>query len=467
MVGLYIDLSWQTYKNSIYRRSLVKVALLISLLFDKGVCSSNQIQSEAIHRYEFSDYECKTLKYIYSKLDNESKKKFVDLENEKLTVENFSEFYCQLVECNTLEGFEDLDLSGIENCKLPESLFQHMVNLKILKISGNTNINLKSAGFEVLCLQLRELNISNCNIDDRMFSIICKCTQLVKLDISGNPKINLSKHNLSILKATVRELCVDSCDLETDDMKKITQFENLEVLSISNNFLRKFFQSSGLGRLCKTLTSLKASNVGLKSLKKIRKCKELRSLDVSCNNLAKKTTGNFLGNQKAKLTAGKFLGNLKTKLTSLNLSRTNLGLHQLVEILDSSSIEELDCSFNNFSELEKETFGFGQAKETLKIANFAHCKISLQFFLEELFNCRLLEKVDLSNNKFRIDYDNFSLESPEIPLKWLDISNSNIIISSFIFKILERFEKVEYLDLSDSFFSLQNRLSCALRRSKF
>jgi len=454
MVGLYVDLSWQTYKNSIYRRSLIKAVFLMSLLLDKGVYSSNQVESEEILSYEFSDYECKTLKHIYSKLDNESRKKFVDLENAEVTAESFSQFYKQLIEHKALEGFEELDLSGIENCKLPERLFQHMVNLKTLKVSGNTNINLKSAGLEILCPQLEELNISNCNINDEVFSIICKCARLLKLDISGNPKINLSNQNISFLKATVRELSIDNCDLETDDMKKITQFQSLGVLSISNNFLRKFFQSSGLGKLCKTLISLKASNVGLKSLRKIRTCNNLQFLDVSCNNLAKKTKCNFLGD-------------LKTKLIRLNLSRTSLEPNQLAEILDSSSIEELDCSFNNFSDFKKDNFKFGQAKETLKIANFARCKISLQFFLEELFSCKLLEKADLSNNKFRIDYDNFSLESTEIPLTWLDISNSNIVISSFIFKILEKFEKLEYLDLSYSFFRPQTAYPMLPKNANF
>lgn len=138
----------------------------------------------------------------------------------------------------------------------------------------------------------------------------------------------------------------------------------------------------------------------------------------------------------------------KKNLTSLNISRANLSISQLNEILDFFQIEKLDCSCNDFSGID-DTFEIGNAKWVLKDANFSNCYISSPKFLREIFDCPCLAKVDLSKSNFGMSFYGFTVGSSTKSLQWLDISESHIS-NRFVMKLLDKFEKIEYLDLSNN-----------------
>jgi len=346
-------------------------------------------------------------------------------------------------------------------------------DLKTLNLSNNPNFNFKSELFQNLSQQLVSLEVSNCDIDEDDFAIICNFSSLQSLILSNNPNIKFSTQNLKNLKKTVKHLKIDNCDLKIEDMVEICSFEQIEVLDISKNFLSDFFNSDcTLGNLEKTLTRLSAFKVemGVYGLSKFHQCEKLRYLNISSNNLCKEDRANHLQEKtasKASFNIDKlFSSDLANQLEYLNVSRANLSLEQLGEILDLPNIKILDCSFNNFIRLGN-TFDIGLAKKSLREMRLSYCCLKNQTFLQKLLNCRPLRILDLSGNDFYAEnYDFIRAHS----LKWLNISASKVNIKPFVEMLgrsetLENREMLEYLNISRNVFKSTN--TCDVSKSIF
>lgn len=367
-----------------------------------------------------------------------------------LKPEIFEKLCFQLVELNA---------SGCNiQANILTSVFSHMEKLKILDISKNPGIDLNPKIFEKLCSQLVELNASECNIGEDIFSIICGCRKLEKLNISKNPKIKFPEQKIIALKDTLKDLKIDDCNLSSTDMAKIVEFKCLESLDISKNFLKEYFETSDFGDLKKTLSELRACNTGMsfEGISKVRECEKLKILDLSHNDLFKEVYFNnffvrifrfLLGYKESQENI--LFGDLAGKLVVLHISRSNLNVYHLNEILDFSAIEILDCSFNNFSKIDS-SFETGKAKDTLQEVNFSNCNISSQIFLEKVLGCRSLSKLNVASNRFTISCKTFTVGSAVKSLKWLDISKSGIELKQLLEFILGKFEAIEYLDLTNN-----------------
>jgi len=408
--------------------------------------------------------EKKVIKHFYGLLPVGTKDKLkINIEKE-LTFYKCERIYNCLLDDGWFQKQESLDLTDLCIDELPLSLFCHMKNLKKLILSGNHSLNWKSEAFKDLCNQLVELDVSNCSIDTESFGIICKnCSKLEKLNMSNNLNINFSSHDLENLRKSVKCLKARNCCLNSGDMLEIAKFERLWALDVSNNFLEEFFAQENLGNLEKTLKDLRVSKTGLKynDICKIRKCLQINTLDLSHNDLSKRIDDNCTSryifgkvgvsrHKVASVNDDVFLGNLEMQLEVLLISRANLDLDQLKEILDFSSIRVLDCSFNDFSKLGN-SFRIGKAKKSLKEVNFSKCYLSNQIFLEEILDCPGLTKLDISINNFGAKHYYFVFGSATNSLKWLDISESKIEVHSFI-KILAESKVLEYLDISKNNF---------------
>lgn len=360
--------------------------------------------------------EKKLLNHFYSLLDENSKLN-LNINEKDPTILDFLRIYCFLVSKEILHKKEELILSNLGITHLPFSIFSHMENLKKLNLSGNPQIDLKSPSFKKLCHQLEELNVSNCRIDKDVFSIICSnCRCLSNLNISNNPGINFSGQNLENLKKTVKVFAIEKCELDTKGMQEIAKFEHIETLNISGNFLKDFFEANDLGNLKNTLTELRASKTGMvfEDLVKIRECSKISILDISYNNLQvkkKNKTLQILGQrifQKPEISdppENLLLGCLPQNLVNLNVSDVNLSLDHLKEILNCPSIEILDCSFNDFCELQAD-FTIGAAKNSLIKAIFSGCFLLQQAFLQEMLDCPNLKELDISRNYLDLEYCN-------------------------------------------------------------
>jgi len=439
--------------------------MLSTLIFFNMITHASKVEDNSLHLQTLAfvalEDEKKLLNHFYSLLDENSKSN-LNINEKNPSILDFLRIYRFLVSMNILQNTEELVLSDLGITRLPFWIFSHMENLKKLNLSGNPQINLKSPIFKKLCHQLEELNVSNCRIDKDVFSIICSnCCCLSNLNISNNPDINFSDQNLETLKNTIKVFAIEKCELDTEGMKEIATFKHIEVLNISGNFLKDFFETNDLDNLKNTLTELKASKIGIvfKDLEKIRECSKIIILDISCNNLQvkkKNETLQFLEqrfSQKPEISdpfENSLLGCLAQNLKNLNVSRVNLSLNHLKEILDCPSIEVLDCSSNDFLKLQA-GFTFGAAKNSLVKTNFSDCFLFQQAFLLEILDCPNLKELDISSNNFKLEYRNIYFGSSSKSLVWLDISDSAVNAKLFI-KLLENFEVLEYLDISKNFF---------------
>lgn len=355
----------------------------------------------------------------------------------------------------------------------PDLLLANLNDLKTLNLSNNSCFNFESELFQNLSRQLEELEVSNCDINEDDFAIVCSFTNLQSLILSNNPNLKFCTQNLKNLKKTVRHLKIDSCDLTIEDMVEICSFEQIEVLDISNNLLTDFFNSDfTLDNLEKTLTRLSAFKVGMGiyGVSKFHQCKELRYLNIGGNNLCKKDCASCLQEKavsKVSFNMNKLFSNdLSDQLEDLNVSRANLSLEQLREILDLPNIKILDCSFNNFIGLD-DAFGIGLAEKSLQEIRLSICCLSSQIFLQKLLNCRFLRILDLSGNNFYAESYNFTHAHS---LKWLNISASKINIKPFVEMLgrsetLETPEMLEYLDISKNVF--RSTSTCDASKSIF
>lgn len=445
---------------------LVFVIITTELMIGAGYNKKNIQISDSFRGFFLKGLESeeKLLEHFYGLLPVDTKDELkINIEKE-LAFDRCERIYNYFHDDGWFQKQESLDLTDLCIDELPLSLFCHLKNLKKLILSGNHSLNWKSETFKDLCRQLVELDVSNCSIDTDSFEIICKnCSNLEKLDISNNPNIDFSNHSLENLRISVESLQAQNCCLNCRDMLEITKFERLWALDISNNFLEEFFKQENLGNLENTLKDLRASKTGLKynDICKIRKCLQINTLDLSHNDLSKRIDDNytyqyifgeveFFRHKVVSVSDDVFLGNLEMQLEVLLISRANLDLDQLNEILDFSLIRVLDCSFNDFSKLGN-SFRIGRAKKSLKEVNFSKCYLSNQIFLEEILDCPSLTKLEISNNNFRAKNYYFVFRSSTNSLKWLDISKSEIEVHSFI-QILAKANVLEYLNISKNHF---------------
>jgi len=459
---------------------IIRIVFFMAFLSDRGVLASMKapvlLNSPEDLLCEASDCEIRILNSICSQLDNKLKEK-LSIDCEKMELMSSAEsidLYKQLVSQKVLENVELLDLTSLNLEYLPYSIFSRMTNLKKLNLSGNKSINLDSLAVKIIYLQLVELNISNCNIDKESFSSVCSCSNLKKLVVSNNPNIRFSEHNLDKLESTLKHLEIENCNLSTDDMVAITNFSALEVLNISNNFLEEFFETLDYdyGNLYGTLLNFKASGVGmgLRGFSEIQNFSQIKLLDVSNNDLHEELPAyNFFmrilrwiisiilsifRTQKPAENRSLLFGSLAFKLTSFNISRVNLSIDQLEEILNFENIQVLCCSYNDFSKLSS-SFKIGKAKNSLIEADFSNCNASQQKLLEEILDCRCISKIDISNNRFAIAYSKLVFGNARKSLKWLSAIRSGVKVRPFI-ETLSKFEMLEYLDLSQNDFQLED-----------
>lgn len=454
--------------------SITRILLYLLFFFCKKVHTSDQTDKEIkvlqALAYEATGCRPKILKAFYHTLEADVKKKLnIDIEQELIFI-NCNKIYNCLHRKDRLLKMVSLDLSNLDIEDITTSLFSKTKNLKQLRLSGNPRINLKSKVFEMLCSQLVDLCICDCNIDKEVFSIICSCPKLQKLCLSNSPDIKFSEHNLENLRENLRELYIDNCNLSTEDMIEIAKFEKLENLDISGNVLKEFFETFDLGNLRGTLIKLRASKIciSLNDLYRIQECLKISELEISQNDLRKKgdicSTSNIKYSRfqllctkpkNAKDPEEPFLGNLENQLKSLKVSKANLGLKQIKRILNFPNVETLDCSFNDLFCLN-DTFEIGEAKKSLKNVNFSHCYLTNQGFLEEVLNFQNLSIADFSENRFDLKYSTFKFGASMYSLKRLNISGSRIKLRPF-FKILRKSQVLEYLDVSNNHFSSKSK----------
>lgn len=457
---------------------IIRIVFLMAFLSDRRILASMKapvlLNSPEDLLFQAGDCEIRILNSICSQFDNKLKEK-LSIDCEKMEVMSSAEsinLYKQLINQKVLENVELLDLTGLNIEYLPYSIFSQMKNLKKLNLSGNKGINLDSLAFKVIYQQLVELNISNCNIGKESFSSVCCCSNLKKLDVSNNSNIRFSEHNLDELKDSLKHLEIENCNLSTKDMVEITKFGSLEVLNTSNNFLEAFFEAPDYGNLNGTLLRFKASGVGmgLQGFSKIQNFSQIKLLDVSNNDLHEELpVYNFFMRilrwiisiilsifriQKPTENRSLLFGSLASQLTNFNISRANLSIDQLEEILDFESIQVLCCSYNDFSKLCS-SFKIGKAKNSLREVNFSNCNASQQKLLEEILDCRCISKIDISNNRFAIEYNKLVFGSAKKSLKWLNAIRSGVKVRLFI-ETLSKFEMLEHLDLSQNAFQLDD-----------
>ncbi|KAJ4957900.1 hypothetical protein NE237_025011 [Protea cynaroides] len=285
---------------------------------------------------------------------------------------------------------------------------------------GYLNVSLFSAFQE-----LQHLNLSYGLFDGWMenegFERLVGLRKLEVLDLSYNFFNDNILPSLAAL-TTLRTLSLAGNSLEgsfhLEGFERLTGLKKLEVLDLSSNF----FNNSVLPSLA-TLKSLKILSLSFNILKgsshfeELFALNKLQSLDLSLNSL-NASSGQFQGFQKLvglrklevlDLSYNSFNNSILPSLAALkslrvlSLSNNNFqGFSHFQELFTSNKLQSLDLSYNSFN------FSLGQFQDLCQLKHLQELRLRGNDFegilppcLQNLTTLRVLDLLDLSNNRFK------------------------------------------------------------------
>ena len=361
---------------------------------------------------------------------------------------NLKELY--LSECNQIQALEDengnnlnfpqLEVLHIAKCKNLERLKINALKLQVLK--ANNNDKLKGLNIYELCLNLKELYLSeycqiqalegengnNLNFPQLEVLHIARCNNLERLKINA-PKLQVLKanNNAKLKELNIYELCLNLKELYLSGYRKIQalegekgnnlNFPQLEVLHIDG--------CASLERLkiqAPKLQVLKANNVKLKELH-LSECNQMQALEDKdgqdlnfpnleilhidgCNNLER------LKINTPKLKVLKVNNNVKLndlKITELWINFNDLCLSECSQIQALEVKDKQILNFSNLDILHVAKYDVERLKEydfnlrALKADNNADFKeiiVKFPFVELNIDNCPLLTGVVFRNKAF-------------------------------------------------------------------
>jgi len=232
---------------------------------------------------------------------------------------------------------------------------------------------------------------------------------------------------------------MDDCSLNgAYSFGTITDLKSLEILSINENYHNASTVNFSLGSSKNSLKSLSMFKCGFLNqsiFPAVAQCRNLKSLDLSSNNLSDFTRERF----SFMLARG--------SLQDINLSDCHISSEVLLKALTNCrSLRKLNLEKNLFSQLSA-GFGFGGARRTLESLNMASCGLVGQRILSVITACRRLKELDLSHNDFRGAFSDFSLGDAIYTLKSLKMNYCRIN-DPLLFTALTSCYRMEKLSLS-------------------
>lgn len=219
-------------------------------------------------------------------------------------------------------------LAALFNCK----------NIEKLDISKNLIQNIPEYfSFNDLEHSLKYLNVEFCNLNLNGLKAIARCSKLKVLNASGNRFLDIGsdlKLNRSLLNS-LNEVYLSDCEMNHYGLIAFTDCYNLEKLDVSFNSFEDLPSDYRINS--RGLKELHINSCKLKSLKSVTDCLYLKYLNASSNT--------FLD-----LADNCSLGISRNSLEYLNLSRCELKFKHVLSITKCKRLKFVDLSLNDLSD---------------------------------------------------------------------------------------------------------------------
>ena len=333
-------------------------------------------------------------------------------------------------------------------------------NLKAICFGGNVISSEAAdniAGFLHQCIDLEEIDMSNCDLQTadaiKIFQAIKHVSTLIKLNVAHNTITDkATKYIVNILSNNkkLKEINLSYNNIVIYDFTECN-FTNLQDLDLCYTNLQTAVGIEGLNafslKKCSISNNYLTAEVvdGIGAL--MSENDDLQELDLSCNNLQEVGT-------KAILDFLNISNLMKLNISNNNITNTSV---YLIDILThATNLVELDISYNRLTSDEIECFLY-------KCKNVIVTLIKLNLSGNEICNeaAAALENVLSDNTTLReLSLSNTNLKKEEINhlfnilcfpcLTKLSVSNNNITDESadYIATFLSKCNELEQLDLS-------------------
>jgi len=289
-----------------------------------------------------------------------------------------------------MEGFDELDFSGMGLGRLPVYGMLLLTNLRSLVLDRNPELGISQGDIEMISrLPIEAVSMSSSNMSVETFRALQGLPRLCRLNISGNESLSgyTDSNRFGDLATRLVELDVSECYLGSDWLDEILQCTNLKSLDVSGNV--QLFRRRGPGGVCSLMGSLVSLNVSgcdldYDWLGVILECRGLAVLDVSRNTRLFNSRG-----------PGGFL---MDSLSRLNVSRCRLRGEWVDRVLRCAGLVELDISGNRNIGVNHASFRKLVSLKSLRRLKAGRCDLTAKS-LSEIFRCEGLLELDVEDNE--------------------------------------------------------------------
>lgn len=315
---------------------------------------------------------------------------------------------------NTLPNTE-LDLSNMKLEGIPIILANKMKTVEKLNLSRNPNLCIKEEWIQPLSEKLKEISLCCCNLTEKDINAIANLKKLEKLNISSNRELNIRSDKFILILEHITHLDISYCGLNEYDLEFILEKGvKLEYLCFNGNNLESQIERIHIPNHCRRKLkelNLSSCNLNFKSMKQILKFSSLESIDLSNNNFSE------IDHRIFKLSNSEYESRIKP-------------------------IEEKDLNY----EIDiKESF------KNLKKINLCNCHIKSKEFIKEIFDLQKLEVLFLSINRLKFDFREVTIGRARNSLKVLEMNDCSIFNYQDLYH-LTNLNVLEYLNISRNTF---------------
>lgn len=420
-----------------------------------------------------------------------------------LNISNNPEFD---VSCLNYDFFSKIEDLIAENCNLTNmnaNLFFYFPSLKLLNLSGNTNIKISQLNLtNKKRIILEDISLRDCKLTHNDIKLINSLKKLKNLDVSHNEglifemflntnleKLNLDEchgnnyfvncprisnksefdqTNMPQINQSLKILYISGKEISYSMCSYLQSCSKLKVLSL-NHFKNINFQN--LNTVFERLANLIINNCyNISDYKtgpgdEVHRIFELGDFFIFicefCNNL---TVLDIKNVDLSSLHIGVDCIKFKDKLEFLSLFNCSLGSHHIPFINSFTRLKFLNISYNPFDE---NSFIYFRNKiifrSTIKNLNISGCGDISDWILSALNNCKLhtlvandacINNTVLQNVMFLDKFsDCLNFNNVKDSLKILRLNNCGINNLEMLLTAISCCKKLQFLDLSNNKFS--------------
>ena len=268
---------------------------------------------------------------------------------------------------------------------LQEDNLERLSGLEELNLSNNPLRHLDLEFLEHMQHSLKKLDLSGCDLEEYVNkSCLERLSALEELNLSDNPLRCLNFEFFKHMTHSLKKLDLSGCELKYVNKSCLERLSGLEELKLSNNRLRHL-DLKFLEHMPHSLKKLHLSGCDLtgQHLEDLKSLRRLEDLNLSNNPL-----------HSIKLCSSKSMPDLRT----LDISGCALADKDLKDFALWDGVKELNLSNNPLSHML-------QYPKNLRRLNLSGC--CLTKWPSGLEECSSLEELDLSNNSFGHQMENF------------------------------------------------------------